>query len=66
MILLPTKPAVCTAATGTGATTGDSSIACRRYASGDLWVVFNDGHIEKIDGSRGSVVFKTEVTGTRP
>lgn len=46
-------------ATGAGATQV-TPVSLAEDTRGDLWVVFNDGHIEKIDGRNGTVVFKTE------
>jgi signal transduction histidine kinase/ligand-binding sensor domain-containing protein/DNA-binding response OmpR family regulator len=46
-------------ATGTGATQ-ITPVSLAEDSRGDLWVVFNDGHIEKIDGRSGTMVFKTE------
>ncbi|MDF2189545.1 hybrid sensor histidine kinase/response regulator transcription factor [Paraflavitalea sp. CAU 1676] len=31
---------------------------------GDIWVVFNNGHIEKLDGRTGSATFKTDLLGS--
>lgn len=46
--------------TGTG-TALVSPVSLAEDGQGDLWTVFNDGHVEKMDGSTGHLLFRTEV-----
>ncbi|AXY75674.1 hybrid sensor histidine kinase/response regulator [Paraflavitalea soli] len=48
---------------GTGATQV-GPVDLREDTRGDLWVVFNNGEIEKMDGRTGAVTFKTSVLAT--
>ncbi|NII27273.1 response regulator [Pseudoflavitalea sp. X16] len=41
-----------------------SPVSLAEDAHGDLWVVFNDGRIEKMDGRTGAVTFKTDALAT--
>nr|WP_315817318.1 two-component regulator propeller domain-containing protein [Paraflavitalea speifideiaquila] len=44
-------------------TTGATLASAAADARGDLWVVFNNGHIERVDSRTGLVTFSTEVMG---
>lgn len=50
-------------AVGTG-TALISPVSLAEDSRGDLWVVFNNGHIEKMDGRTGAVTFKTTALAT--